>query len=316
VALVRNRAQFPYNQLGRLPAWSLMQLFGLLNLNKPTGITSRRLVDLVQRLDRSVKVGHSGTLDPLAAGVVVLGVGHATRLVEYLQELPKRYRGTFLLGRSSTTEDIEGTITELPGALPPTYEQLESAAERLSGGDIEQRPPAFSALKVAGRRAYDLAREGKPPDLPPRVVRVDLVTIVRYDYPELCLDVECGGGTYIRSLGRDLAELAGSAAVMSALVRTAVGPFTLDTALDPDLLTRYNLAEHLLDAKGAVQGVMEEITLDDAARQRIAHGLTVSAPNVTGERCAAVDESGRLVAILARRPDGTFRAAKNFAHAE
>lgn len=293
-----------------------MQLFGLLNLNKPTGITSRRLVDLVQRLDRSVKVGHAGTLDPLASGVVVLGVGHATRLVEYLQELPKRYRGTFLLGRSSTTEDIEGTITELPNSVPPTFEQLQSAAERLSGGDIEQRPPAFSALKVAGCRAYELARAGQPPDLPPRVVRVDRVTIVSYVYPELCLDVECGGGTYIRSLGRDLAELAGSAAVMSGLVRTAVGPFTLDTALDPDVLTRYNLAEHLLDAKGAVQGVMEEITLDDAARQRIAHGLTVSAPNVSGDRCAAMDESGRLVAILVRRPEGSFRAAKNFAHAE
>ncbi len=292
-----------------------MQLFGLLNLNKPTGITSRRLVDLIQRLDRSVKVGHSGTLDPLASGVVVLGVGHATRLVEYLQELPKRYRGTFLLGRSSTTEDVEGTITELPDAVPPTYEQLQSAAERLSG-DIEQRPPAFSALKVGGRRAYDLARAGQPPDLPPRIVRVDRVTIVSYVYPELCVEVECGGGTYIRSLGRDLAELAGSAAVMSELVRTAVGPFTLDAAVAPEVLTRYNLAEHLLDAKGAVRGVMEEITLDDAARQRIAHGLTVAAPNVTGERCAAVDDSGRLVAILARRPDGTFRAAKNFAHAE
>ena len=292
-----------------------MQLFGLLNLNKPTGITSRGLVDQVQRLDRSVKVGHSGTLDPLASGVVVLGVGHATRLVEYLQEMPKRYRGTFLLGRSSDTEDIEGSVTELPGAPVPTLEQLEHAAGRLSG-EIQQRPPAFSALKVGGRRAYDLARAGEPPDLPPRVVRVDRLTIVRYEYPELCVDVECGGGTYIRSLGRDLAELAGTAAVMSALIRTAVGSFTLDSALDPGLLTRYNLADHLLDAKGAVESLMEQITLSAAEQQRIAHGLTITRPEISGERCAALDESGRLVAILGRRPDGTLRAVKNFAHGD
>jgi tRNA pseudouridine55 synthase len=293
-----------------------MQLFGLLNLNKPTGITSRGLVDQVQRLDRSVKVGHSGTLDPLASGVVVLGVGHATRLVEYLQEMPKRYRGTFLLGRSSTTEDIEGTITEHPDAPIPTLEQLKHAAGRLSGGEIQQRPPAFSALKVGGRRAYDLARAGEPPDLPPRVVRVDRLTIVRYEYPELVVDVECGGGTYIRSLGRDLAELAGSAAVMSALVRTAVGSFTLESALDPAVLTRYNLAEYLLNAKGAVEGLMEQVVLAAAEQQRIAHGLTVAAASVSGERCAALDESGRLVAILGRRPDGSFRAVKNFAHGD
>ena len=105
-----------------------MQLFGLLNLNKPSGITSRRLVDMVQRLDRSVKVGHSGTLDPLATGVVVVGVGHATRLVEYVQEMPKQYEAAFLLGRSSTTEDIEGAITELPDAVPPSRDALAEAA--------------------------------------------------------------------------------------------------------------------------------------------------------------------------------------------
>jgi tRNA pseudouridine55 synthase len=139
---------------------------------------------------------------------------------------------------------------------------------------------------------------------------------VRYEYPELVVDVECGGGTYIRSLGRDLAELAGSAAVMSALVRTAVGSFTLESALDPAVLTRYNLAEYLLNAKGAVEGLMEQVVLAAAEQQRIAHGLTVAAASVSGERCAALDESGRLVAILGRRPDGSFRAVKNFAHGD
>jgi tRNA pseudouridine55 synthase len=292
-----------------------MALFGLLNLNKPSGITSRKLVDMVQRLDRSVKVGHSGTLDPLASGVVVVGVGHATRLVEYVQEMPKRYRATFLLGRSSDTEDIEGTVTELPDATPPTLEALQRAAARLSG-DIEQRPPAFSALKVSGRRAYELARQGETPDLPPRVVRVKRIEILRYEYPELCVDVHCGGGTYIRSLGRDLAELAGSAAVMSSLVRLAVGDFTLENALDPAVLTRYNLGEHLLSPRLAVQGIMEEVVLTQADHQRVGHGLAIAVPSVQGGRAAAYDTEGRLVAILERRPDGSFRATKNFVPAK
>lgn len=288
-----------------------MQLFGLLNLNKPAGITSRRLVDMVQRLDRSVKVGHSGTLDPLATGVVVIGVGHATRLVEYVQEMPKRYDATFLLGRSSTTEDIEGVITELPDAEPPALEALEEAARSLSG-EIEQRPPAFSALKVGGRRAYDLARAGETPDLRARMVRVDELTITHYEYPELRVSVKCSGGTYIRSLGRDLAELVGSAGVMSGLVRTAVGEFQLADALDPEVLSRYNLAEHLLDPRLAVKGVMEELTLSADDQKRVGHGLSISLPDVQPDRTAAVDATGRLVAILERRPDGSFKAAKNF----
>jgi tRNA pseudouridine55 synthase len=289
----------------------IMQLFGLLNLHKPAGITSRRLVDMIQRLDRSVKVGHSGTLDPLATGVVVVGVGHATRLVEYVQEMPKHYEALFLLGRSSTTEDVEGAITLLPDEEPPSREALEDAARSLSG-EIEQRPPAFSALKVGGRRAYDLARSGETPDLRARMVRVDELTITRYEYPELCVSVKCSGGTYIRSLGRDLADLVGSHGVMAALVRTAVGEFKLADALDPESLTRYNLAEHLLDPRLAVRGVMEEITLSIEDQRRVGHGLAISLPAFHANRAAALDGSERLVAILERRPDGGFKAAKNF----
>ena len=125
--------------------------------------------------------------------------------------------------------------------MPPTRDQIEQAADTLRG-EIQQRPPAFSALKVAGRRAYDLARAGESPELAPRGVRILRLAVTRYDYPELCLEVECGSGTYMRSLGRDLAERAGSAAVMSALVRTAIGPFTLTEAVDAETLTRENLA--------------------------------------------------------------------------
>jgi tRNA pseudouridine55 synthase len=288
-----------------------MQLFGLLNVNKPSGITSRRVVDRVQRLVRPAKVGHAGTLDPLASGVLVLVVGQATRLVEYIQEMPKRYSATFLLGRTSTTEDVEGQVTELAGAVPPPRDKLEQAARELTG-EIEQRPPSFSALMVSGRRAYDLARAGQEVELAPRGVHVFRLEIVRYEYPELCLEIECGGGTYVRSLGRDLAERAGTAAVMAALARTAIGPFRLADAIEPGALSAGNLKDHLLPPILAVRGRMGELVLSPAELERVAHGLTIDAPDVAGDRCAAVDESGRLAAILGRRSGDAFRAAKSF----
>jgi tRNA pseudouridine55 synthase len=288
-----------------------MQHFGLLNLNKPSGVTSRRVVDRVQRLVKPAKVGHAGTLDPLARGVLVLGIGQATRLVEYVQEMPKDYRATFLLGRTSTTEDTDGEITELPGARAPTRDEIEQAAQRLVG-EIQQRPPAFSALKVAGRRAYDLARAGEQFELAARRVQVYRLAIVRYEYPELCLDVACSGGTYVRSLGRDLAERAGTAAVMSALERIAIGDFTLADALDPEQLSRDNLPGHLLSPMLAVRGLMTECVVSEPERHRLAHGLPIERPDIEGGRCAAIDSQGRLVAILNRRSGDEWRAVKNF----
>jgi tRNA pseudouridine55 synthase len=288
-----------------------MQIFGLLNLNKPSGVTSRSVVDRVQRLAKPAKVGHAGTLDPLASGVLVVGLGQATRLVEYIQEMPKSYRATFLFGRTSTTEDIDGEITELADPRAPTRDELERAARQLVG-EIQQRPPAFSALKVAGRRAYDLARAGEHVELAARRVQVHRLEIVRYEYPELCLDVTCGGGTYVRSLGRDLAERAGTAAVMSALARSAIGHFTLSESLDPDQLTPYNLADQLLPPVLAVRGLMAECVVAEPERRRLAHGLPIERPDIEGQRCAALDSQGRLAAILVRRSGDDWRAVKNF----
>ena len=148
-----------------------MPVSGLLNVDKPAGITSRDAVDLVQRLARPAKVGHAGTLDPLATGVLVICVGSATRLIEYVQRMPKRYVGTFLLGRSSATEDVDGPITLLADPPIPATDQVEAAAEKFVGS-LLQRPPVFSALKLAGRRAYDLARRGEAVELKPRPIEV------------------------------------------------------------------------------------------------------------------------------------------------
>jgi len=299
-----------------------MSLYGLLNLNKPSGVTSRRALDLVVRLVKPAKVGHAGTLDPLASGVLVVGIGAATRLVEYVQTMPKQYRATFLLGRSSTTEDVEGEVTLHDDAPRPTLAALEKAAAQLVG-EILQRPPVFSALKVSGRRAYALARAGQEVELTPRPIRVHRLEITRYEYPELCFDVDCGSGTYVRSLGRDLAELCGTSAVMSALLRTAIGPFTLDQSISPAELSRENIEHHLLPAVLAVRGLMPECRVSAEELTRLANGLPIgrvqlidppSADSaVSTGSVAALDGDGRLVAILSRRDDGQYTPSKFFA---
>jgi tRNA pseudouridine55 synthase len=283
---------------------------GLLNIHKPSGKTSRDVVDRVVRLVHPAKAGHAGTLDPLATGVLVVCVGSATRLIEYVQRMPKRYVGTFLLGRHSPTEDVEGEITLLEAPPEPTREALEEAATRFVG-TIEQQPPVYSALKVAGRRAYDLARAGKPVDLQPRPITVFGMQVVSYAYPEMTLAIECNGGTYIRSLGRDLARALGTEAVMSALVRTAIGSLTLESALPLDTLTRARVAECLLPMSKAVEA-LPKVTLADPELVRIGHGQLIDRhAEIDAQELAAFDAAGRLTAILERRGE-QWKAIKNF----
>jgi tRNA pseudouridine55 synthase len=288
-----------------------MALFGLLNVKKPSGVTSRRVVDQVQRLVEPAKVGHAGTLDPLASGVLVIGIGQATRLVEYVQQMPKRYRATFLLGRSSDTEDIEGVVTALANAPQPSGAVLERALAEMTG-EIEQRPPAYSALKISGQRAYALARAGEDVDLAARKVIIYRAEMMRYDYPELCIDIECGSGTYIRSFGRDLAERLGTAAVMAALERRAIGQFTLEAAIDAGQLTRENIVGRMLSPRLAVRELMREYVIGQPEIQRLRNGLSIAAPPDAPNRCAALDEGGALVALLRLHADGSFRPEKYF----
>jgi len=248
-------------------------MFGLLNIHKPSGMTSRDVVNRVQRLVRGVKVGHAGTLDPLATGVLVVALGPATRLVEYVQQMPKSYVGTFLLGRTSDTEDVEGNVVELDDPPQPTRQDVEAALPAFLGM-IQQLPPAFSALKVQGRRAYDLARRGEQVELQPRPIEIMRLTVVRYEYPELELEVCCGSGTYIRSLGRDVAHWLGTAAVMSALQRTAIGDFRLTDAMEFDQLTPETIESRLLSPRRAVVQLPTAVLTDEEMR-RVVHGMTV-----------------------------------------
>ena len=286
-------------------------LHGVLNFNKPAGITSRRVVDLVQRLARGAKCGHAGTLDPLASGVLVVGVGPATRLIEYVQRMPKSYLGTFLLGRRSPTEDVQGDVTELEDPPVPSPDQIAAQAEALTGR-IQQRPPAYSALKVEGKRAYALAREGRQVELKPRSVVVHRLEVVAYDYPELRLRIECGSGTYVRSLGRDLAESLSTGAVMSGLVRTAIGSFGIDDAVDPRQLTREGWTEHLLPPSRAVDLLPRiALTAEEIDRVRVGQAIRRQAPATESPEIAAMDSAGRLVAILVPRGPGLLGPARN-----
>ncbi|HEX7449667.1 MAG TPA: tRNA pseudouridine(55) synthase TruB [Pirellulales bacterium] len=293
-----------------------MTVSGLINVHKPPGMTSREAVDCVKRWVRPAKVGHAGTLDPLASGVLVVAIGAATRLIEYVQAMPKRYTGTFLLGRESDTEDIEGVVQMLHDPPRPNLDEVRRAAAGLTG-PIEQRPPAFSALKVKGRRAYDLARAGEAVELAPRPVTIYRLDVKRFEYPELTLDIECSSGTYVRSLGRDLAAAIGTAAVMSALVRTAIGSFRLEDACRPGQLDGETVRHQLLPALRAV-GALPPIELSDEQISRVGHGLPIPRPadlqgiSTAGE-VAAVSRSGELVAILALRGDEQLWPVRNLA---
>jgi tRNA pseudouridine55 synthase len=296
-------------------------MFGLLNVHKPAGLTSRRVVDRIQRFVRPAKIGHAGTLDPLATGVLVVCLGPATRLISYVQQQPKRYQATFLLGRTSPTEDTEGPIDEIPDAPRPSHADLLAAAAQLQGR-IEQRPPAFSALKVAGRRAYALARAGEEVDLAPRPITIHRLEVTGYEYPELRLEIECSSGTYVRSLGRDLAERLGTGAVMSALVRTAIGPFSLAAAVRLDALMAETIGAALLDPLVAVAH-LARLRLKAEEVARLFEGRAIPDP-LAGQRgdsrdarslvaeIAALDPSGRLVALLEPTGAGELRPTRCF----
>ena len=272
-------------------------MIGLLNIHKPYDVTSRDVVNRVQGLVRPDKAGHAGTLDPLATGVLVVCIGAATRLIECVQELPKSYIATFLLGRQSETEDVEAPAVELVNPPVPSRDDVAATLPQFCG-EILQRPPAYSALKVQGRRAYALARRGQTVELKPRPITVHRLEIVRYAYPELTLAVECGSGTYVRSLGRDIAAALGTAAVMSALERTAIGKFTIAQACPLEQLTAQTLESFLLPPIRAVDH-LPSVVMNAAQVEEMAHGRTVRGTVLVDTPfAAALDERGQLLGLL------------------
>lgn len=204
-------------------------LDGLWVVDKPLGLSSMDVVRRVRRAAGNAKTGHAGTLDPLATGVVICCLGRATSAVERLMGLPKVYDAVVDLSAFTATDDREGERREVAVASPPTADRVAAACAGFVGL-VRQRPPAFSAVHVEGKRAYRLARQGVDVVIPEKTVRIDAVEVLGYAWPELSIRVRCGRGTYIRSLARDLGVGLGTGGHLASLRRTAVGPYTLAEA--------------------------------------------------------------------------------------
>lgn len=276
-----------------------MSYDGLLVLDKPSGITSRDAVNRAQRwFPRGTRIGHTGTLDPLASGVLVLCVGVATRLTEYVQMMPKVYRAGIVLGATSDTDDADGTITPQPSAKEPTRDDVDRALA-LFVGTIEQTPPAYSAAKVSGRRAYDLARRGQEVDLTPRTIVIHQIVVNAFTYPHLDIEVRCGKGTYIRSLARDLGVKLGCGGYIASLRRLEVGWFKEDDAIAIDSDAECARARLLPPWRAVQDWPPTVLSAEDADRLR--HGQRIPMPpgvGAAGSHIAVVDDVQRSIAVV------------------
>jgi tRNA pseudouridine55 synthase len=252
---------------------------GLLNINKPKGITSHDVVIRVRRLTGQRKVGHTGTLDPLATGVLLLCLGQATRLIEYLMPDQKQYQATICFGVTTDTLDADGQITATNDTTHLTESDLRALLPGFLG-EIEQIPPIYSALKKEGKPLYKLARAGQKIEVTPRRVTIHTLNWISWQPPYLTLDVVCTSGTYIRSLARDLGRAAGTGAHLSQLSRTASGHWTLDKAIFLEELEREVEADgaawqkylHPLDQAVAH---LPQVTLSEAATTHVQHGRQI-----------------------------------------
>jgi tRNA pseudouridine55 synthase len=296
-------------------------LDGILIVDKPVGPTSHDIVGLVRRLAATKRVGHGGTLDPFASGVLPVFLGRGTRVVEFHLADRKRYRATVCFGASSSTDDLEGEFTVATGPAP-TREAVEAALPGLTG-PISQRPPAYSAIKLGGRRAYALARAGETVTLAERQVTIHELTLVSWDgsepdRPIAVLDVACSAGTYIRALARDLGELVGSAAYLGALRRTAAGPFPeteavpLDTiraaaADDPEAIARL-LRPIDTGLERFPDVALEAIEVEAVARGQFIRPAAGFEPGAERYRLRAPD--GALAAIAVQAPGGRLAPDK------
>jgi len=231
--------------MGRSPKNHRPDLNGVLVIDKPLGLSSAAVCRAVRRATGGAKVGHAGTLDPLASGVLLVCLGSATKMVDRLMAGEKRYLADVDLSAFSTTDDMEGEAVVIEPARVPDRASIERACAAMVG-EVMQAPPAFSAVHVGGERAYKLARRGErdssigAPDLPAKPVVIHAMDILAYDWPALTLDVRCGKGTYIRSIARDLGRALGTGGRLSGLRRTRVGPFTIDDALTMDALEHFD----------------------------------------------------------------------------
>ncbi|MFZ9859315.1 MAG: tRNA pseudouridine(55) synthase TruB [Roseiflexaceae bacterium] len=285
-------------------------MHGFINIDKPLGITSHDVVSRLRRITRIKRIGHAGTLDPAASGVLVVAIGQATRLIEYVQDDTRKcYDAQITLGSATDSDDATGQVIATAPIPNLTQSTIESVLTRLTG-DIMQVPPKVSALHVDGKRMYDLARQGIAPDLPARPVTIYSITLRQFSEHSIEIDVECGKGTYIRSLARDIGLMLGTQAHLSALRRTMVGAFNARDALALDTLTIEHVLAHLVSPLQAISH-LSHMTIDDDAVRRVRNGLPLRTTDMIDDEVALCDAQQQLIAI-ARRTNGQISPHKVF----
>jgi tRNA pseudouridine55 synthase len=278
---------------------------GLVVVDKPAGMTSHDVVGRCRRYFGTRKVGHAGTLDPMATGVLVIGIERATKLLGLLTTTDKAYSATVRLGRTTSTDDAEGEVLQTFPADHLTAEDIE-AAVAAQRGDIDQVPSSVSAIKVAGERAYTLAREGRAVELAPRRVRIERFDVVaerRVDgFVDLDVEVVCSSGTYIRALARDIGTTLGVGGHLTALRRSRVGRYSLDEARTLDTLEVTPSLSYSLDEACLVGFPRRDLTPDEAVD--VGHGRPLSAAGLAGIYAATAPD-GRVIALLSDEGAGT-----------
>ncbi|MEZ0357536.1 tRNA pseudouridine(55) synthase TruB [Mycobacterium sp. SA01] len=271
---------------------------GIVVVDKAGGMTSHDVVGRCRRIFGTRKVGHAGTLDPMATGVLVIGIERATKILGLVTATSKSYTATVRLGRSTTTEDAEGEVLQDVSAADVTDDQIHAGIAELRG-EISQRPSAVSAVKIGGKRAYQLVREGQQVELAERAVRIDRFDVceVRRDGPFVDLDVEvdCSSGTYIRALARDLGDALGVGGHLTALRRTRVGGYGLDHARTLDELAEHPQLSYSLDDACLLAFPRRDVTAAEA--DDASHGRPLAAAGIDGVH-AATDPEGRVIALL------------------
>ncbi len=289
---------------------------GWIAIDKPYGMTSTAAVAAVRRLTGAAKVGHGGTLDPLATGVLPIALGEATKTVSYIMDGRKTYRWSVAWGEARSTDDAEGEVVAT-SAKRPTVAEIEAELPAFLG-EIEQVPPAFSAVKIDGRRAYDLARADLPVELKPRLIRIDGFRLLSATEEQAEFEVDCGKGAYIRSLARDLALKLGSCGYVCALRRTRCGPFDETRTISLDMLQEFGHSAASANLVLPVETALDDIpalalTEDEARRLQSGQSIPIlrlaarrPLPSVTAGATVRAMAEGRLVA-LARIDGGEVR---------
>lgn len=287
----------------------LPDLNGLLVIDKPAGLTSHDVVGRVRRFAGMKRVGHGGTLDPFATGVLVVAVGRATRLLQYVQDSQKGYRTHVVLGATTDTGDVDGVLLETGDRVDwPSASDVEAVVSTFIG-EMEQVPPAYSAIKVGGRKLYELARSGEQVDVPTRVVTIHKMTIRDYSPPDLILDIHCGKGTYVRSIARDLGEVLGTGAYCHGLCRTNSGALCLADAWTLDELAERDLRDEwpqIALHPDAALADLPVVILGERDRDAWYHGRSVQLSRGAGLSSAiarAYAEDGRFLGIGAWADD-------------